>query len=138
MPHYGDQHLLRQFQVLLVEAPQDWRRELGDIDECLEKIGVRLHSEALALGEGGGFRLDLTAALVGGKHYSVGFQLLLEVVGGYENRRFPQQPMARTGVSRLHAADLKRNHGVAEQSYQPANGADKSLTAFPVPIHALR
>ena len=42
------------------------------------------------------------------------------------------------GVARLHAGDLERNHVIAQQRHQPADGPDERSVPLPFQYHRLR
>src|SRR5580658_5495155 len=132
MPHYGDQHLLRQFQIPAVETSENRGRELGDVNEGMEQIRIGLGTQSRDAG------LDLLAPLGSRQDHAVGSQLLIEILDGDWNRWLPENPVSYRRVARLHAADLERYHGVPQQRDQPTDWPNKTLGAFPIPNHGLR
>ena len=135
--HHRHQHFARKLQVLRIERAEDGRGELGYVNESLEQVGVGLH---LQLRRGGhlGDAVSIGAAVVGREHDAVLRERLLVTGDGYLDRLLAELAMSAGQVAGLHAGDFKRDHVVAQQRDDPADGPDEARTALARPVHGLR
>ena len=124
--HHGDQHFLRQLQIGRVETAEDRGRELGDVGEGMEQIGVGLKS--FAIQQSGDLGFDFAFALIGGKDDAVGAELLVEVGDGDQDGRLAKYTMAYGRYCRMRRRQSRtaRRHRQAEPRSQRIGRMNRS------------
>ncbi len=137
--HDGDQDFGGQREILGIEAAENYRGTLGQVDNRVEQ-GLVFAPARAGNRAGGGVEglADAVLALGGGG----GDEVLRQrggVVGGLVDfdGAAGEDAMAFAGVAGGDASEFDGDDLVVEEGDHPADGADEALGGFAAPVHAL-
>ena len=119
MPHHGDQHFLRQVQITAIEAAKDRGRELGDVDQRVQQIGIRLAARQRPRCPIRFFRRRSSAERI----TPLAAELFVKIGDGHGNRSLSQEP----GGRRSYCPNSRRRSRTAQRhrpEAPPASGSD--------------
>ncbi len=137
--HGGDQDLLGDLQIALVERPDEGRRELDQEQVLLQQLGIHLHLEIaleVLLQERYG-RLQLLAAFVLIQNHAVVVEALQKLVRVPDlDGPLPHEAVPAGRPAAPHVAVLEGDDRIVGKGEEPADGPGKTHARVG-PIHAL-